>query len=102
MVAHLPSPIKRLLTLRNPNALPGPPLSKLHAVLTSTFRDARLKKAETGWLVLTVRALCWHHIKASNLLHVSDHAPSDVHIGHVESSFVNGASLRLCDYPKLH
>lgn len=54
MVRHLPSAVKHLLTLRNPNVLPGPPAGKLNAILSSTFRDAKVKKAETGWLVLTV------------------------------------------------
>ncbi|TFK43345.1 hypothetical protein BDQ12DRAFT_662025 [Crucibulum laeve] len=57
MVKHLPPSIKHLLTLRNPNVLPSPPLSKLNSVFTSTLRDAKLKKAETGWLVLTTCTL---------------------------------------------
>lgn len=55
MVKHLPPAVKHLLTLRNPNPLPSPPLSQLHAVFNRTLADARQKKAETGWLVLTVR-----------------------------------------------
>jgi hypothetical protein len=46
--------IKQLLTLRSPNALPSPPLTKLLGVFTDTFNDAKERKAETGWLVLTV------------------------------------------------
>ncbi|KAJ2924954.1 hypothetical protein H1R20_g12129, partial [Candolleomyces eurysporus] len=57
MVAHLPQSIKHLLTLRAPKALPSPPLSQLNRVLTNTFRDARSKNAETGWLVLTTCSL---------------------------------------------
>ncbi|KAF8974392.1 hypothetical protein BDZ97DRAFT_1935297 [Flammula alnicola] len=49
--------IKHLLTLRNPNVLPSPPLSQLNRVFTNTFRDARNKKAETGWLVATTCSL---------------------------------------------
>jgi hypothetical protein len=54
MVKHLPLVIKELLSIRNQNPLPGPPLGKLNELLTSAYRDARQKKAETGWLVLTV------------------------------------------------
>jgi len=57
MVKHLPPTIKQLLTLRNPNTLPAPPLPKLHAVLTSSYRSARERKAETAWLVLTACTL---------------------------------------------
>ncbi|KAJ7638661.1 hypothetical protein FB45DRAFT_903482 [Roridomyces roridus] len=57
VVKHLPSTIKHLLTLRNPGTLPAPPLPKLHAILTSSYRSAREKKAETAWLVLTACAL---------------------------------------------
>ncbi|KAF8639865.1 hypothetical protein AX17_001120 [Amanita inopinata Kibby_2008] len=57
MVAHLPPSIKRLLTLSNLNALPGPPHSKLHAVLNNTFLNARSNNAETGWLVLATCTL---------------------------------------------
>ena len=57
VVKHLPPAVKQLLTLRNPNLPPAPPVSKLSAVLRSTFDDARTKKAETGWLTLTVGTL---------------------------------------------
>ncbi|KAF9263581.1 hypothetical protein L218DRAFT_901823 [Marasmius fiardii PR-910] len=57
MVKHLPQPIKQLLTLRNPHPLSSPPLPHFHRVLTKTFLDARSKKAETGWLVLTASAV---------------------------------------------
>jgi hypothetical protein len=55
MVKHLPPAIKHLLSLRNPNSHPSPPLSKLHGILNSTLTDAKRRKAENGWLVLTVR-----------------------------------------------
>ncbi|KAG5636516.1 hypothetical protein H0H81_007775 [Sphagnurus paluster] len=48
MVKHLPPTIKHLLSLRNPNVLPGPPFTRLQGLLTRTLRDARLKNAETG------------------------------------------------------
>lgn len=54
MVKHLPPSIKHLLTLRNPHSFPSPPLVKLNELFTKTFRDAQLRKAETGWLVLAV------------------------------------------------
>lgn len=57
MVKHLPPAVKHLLTLRNPHAYPSPSLPKLNQVFTKTLRDAQLKKAETGWLVLTVSFL---------------------------------------------
>ncbi|KAF8165149.1 hypothetical protein B0H34DRAFT_225502 [Crassisporium funariophilum] len=49
--------LKHLLTLRNPNVLPSPPLAQLNKVFTNTFRDAKAKKAETGWLVATTCTL---------------------------------------------
>ncbi|KIL68129.1 hypothetical protein M378DRAFT_185176 [Amanita muscaria Koide BX008] len=57
MVAHLPPSVKHLLTLRNPNSLPSPPLAKLHGVLSRTLVDAKAKRAETGWLVLATCTL---------------------------------------------
>lgn len=54
MVAHLPPVVKQLLTLRNPNPFPGPPVAKLHDIFTRTFNDARQRKVEKGWLTLTV------------------------------------------------
>lgn len=56
MVARLTPALKHLLTLRSPNVLPSPPLGQLNALFTKTFRDAQARKAETGWLVLAVRA----------------------------------------------
>ena len=47
--------IKHLLTLRSPNVLPSPPLTQLNRVFAKTLQDAKIKKAETGWLVATVR-----------------------------------------------
>ncbi|KAJ6539172.1 hypothetical protein B0H19DRAFT_1177516 [Mycena capillaripes] len=57
MVKHLPPAIKHLLTLRNPATLPAPPLPKLHAALTSSYRSAKDRNAETAWLVLTACTL---------------------------------------------
>ncbi|XP_006460168.1 hypothetical protein AGABI2DRAFT_135421 [Agaricus bisporus var. bisporus H97] len=57
MVKHLPPAVKHLLSLRNPQSYPSPPLQKLNDAFTKTFRDAQLKKAETGWLVLTTCTL---------------------------------------------
>ena len=53
-MAKLPITVKQLLTLRNPHPLPAPPLSRLQNIFRSTFNDAQRKRAETGWLVLTV------------------------------------------------
>uniref|UniRef100_D8PK11 Dol-P-Man:Man(5)GlcNAc(2)-PP-Dol alpha-1,3-mannosyltransferase n=2 Tax=Schizophyllum commune (strain H4-8 / FGSC 9210) TaxID=578458 RepID=D8PK11_SCHCM len=57
VVKHLPPAVKQLLTLRNPQSLPSPPLSTLNNVLKRTFQDAKTKKAETGWLVLSTCSL---------------------------------------------
>jgi len=54
MIRHLPPPIKRLLTLRNPDAYPGPSVVRLNWLFQKMYADATLKGAETGWLVLTV------------------------------------------------
>ncbi|KAJ7742438.1 hypothetical protein DFH07DRAFT_40917 [Mycena maculata] len=57
MVKHLPPAVKHLLTLRNPATLPAPPVTKLHAILTSSYRSAKDRNAETAWLVLTACTL---------------------------------------------
>ncbi|KAJ7276244.1 hypothetical protein B0H12DRAFT_1084311 [Mycena haematopus] len=57
MQIKLPPAVKHLLTLRNPLPLPSPPVSKLHAVLTSSYRSAKDRNAETAWLVLTACTL---------------------------------------------
>lgn len=57
MVRHLPPTVKQLLTLRTPQPRSPPPYSKLHSVLVSTLQDAKLKKAERGWLTLAVSAV---------------------------------------------
>jgi len=49
--------IKQLLTLRSPNVLPSPPLTQLNRLFAKTFQDAKIKKAETGWLVATTCTL---------------------------------------------
>jgi len=57
MVAHLPPVVKQLLTLRNPNSFPGPPVAKLNDIFTRTFNDARQRKVEKGWLTLATCTL---------------------------------------------
>ncbi|KAF9246947.1 hypothetical protein BU15DRAFT_57891 [Melanogaster broomeanus] len=57
MVKHLPPVVKQLLTLRNPNAWPSPPLERLHRVFTSTLNEAKQRNAENGWLVLSTCTL---------------------------------------------
>lgn len=53
-VKHLPPAVKHLLTLRNPG-LPAPPsIGSLNSVFKTTFDDAKRKRAEKGWLTLTV------------------------------------------------
>lgn len=54
-MVHMPPSVKQLLRLRNPDSLPSLPLAKLHGILHRTLLDAKVKKAETGWLVLAVR-----------------------------------------------
>ncbi|KIM91020.1 hypothetical protein PILCRDRAFT_811534 [Piloderma croceum F 1598] len=65
MVKHLPPAIKHLLSLRNPNSHPSPPLLKLHGILNSTLTDAKRRKAENGWLVLTTCTLLTANIPSS-------------------------------------
>lgn len=92
MVLHLPPAIKHLLTLRNPNVLPGPPAAKLNAILSSTFRDARVKKAETGWLVLTVgRGGASGAIAEQNTILI------DLYAADGQSPFDHWATVQLCD-----
>ncbi|KAF8559003.1 hypothetical protein OG21DRAFT_1503459 [Imleria badia] len=57
MVKHLPPVVKQLLTLRNPEAWPNPPVERLHRVFTSTLNEARQRNAENGWLVLSTCTL---------------------------------------------
>jgi len=57
MVKHLGPVIKQLLTLRNPEAWPSPPVEQLHRVFTSTLNEARQRNAENGWLVLSTCTL---------------------------------------------
>ncbi|KAH7887914.1 hypothetical protein F5I97DRAFT_922286 [Phlebopus sp. FC_14] len=57
MVPHLPPVVKQLLTLRNPNAWPSPPLDRLHGVFASTLNEAKRRNAENGWLVLSTCTL---------------------------------------------
>ena len=56
-MVKLPPAIKQLLTLRNPHPFPNPSAQKLNSILSSTFSEARQRKAENGWLVLSVRII---------------------------------------------
>ncbi|KIK81875.1 hypothetical protein PAXRUDRAFT_832567 [Paxillus rubicundulus Ve08.2h10] len=56
-VKHLPPVVKQLLTLRNPDVWPSPPLERLHRVFTSTLNEAKERNAENGWLVLSTCTL---------------------------------------------
>ncbi|KAG6837937.1 hypothetical protein H0H93_008331 [Arthromyces matolae] len=57
MVKHLSPALKHLLSLRNPKVLPSPRAAILNSLFTRTLQDAKLRNAETGWLVLTTCTL---------------------------------------------
>ncbi|KAF8505533.1 hypothetical protein F5888DRAFT_1649837, partial [Russula emetica] len=57
MVRHIPPTIKKLLTLRSPDAFVGPPMFRLNCLFKKTYADACLKGAGTAWLVLTTCTL---------------------------------------------
>lgn len=59
-VKHLPPVVKQLLTLRNPGLPVAPAVGSLNSVLRTTFDDAKRKRAEKGWLTLTV---CAYHLR---------------------------------------
>ncbi|CCM01697.1 uncharacterized protein FIBRA_03761 [Fibroporia radiculosa] len=65
MVAHLPPVVKQLVSLRNPHSFPGPPVSKLNSILSSTFKDAQTKKVEKGWLTLATCTLLTANVPSS-------------------------------------
>jgi len=65
MVRHIPPTIKQLLTLRNPDAFVGPSISWLDHLFDSTYTNARMKGAGTGWLVLTTCTLLTANIPSS-------------------------------------
>ncbi|KAI0092787.1 hypothetical protein BDY19DRAFT_883335 [Irpex rosettiformis] len=65
VVKHLPPAVKQLLTLRSPGLPSAPPVSKLSAVLTSTFNDAQRKNVEKGWLTLTTCTLLTANLPSS-------------------------------------
>ncbi|KAA1466130.1 hypothetical protein DENSPDRAFT_830877 [Dentipellis sp. KUC8613] len=96
MVKHLPPAVKQLLTLRNPSPLPGPPVSKLYGVLGSTFADAKRRKAETGWLVLSTCTLLTAN-RPSTVGHLYQFAtradPSDVTTRRSQPEALNKAAL---------
>jgi len=62
MVKHIPSTIKQLLSLRNPDAFVVPSASRLDYLFDQTHTDARMKGAGIGWLVLTVHDYAHPHI----------------------------------------
>lgn len=57
MAKHLPQAVKHLLTLRNPEVWPSPPLGRLHGVFNRTLKEAKERNAENGWLVLSTCTL---------------------------------------------
>lgn len=93
-VKHLPPVIKQLLTLRSPQ-LPSPPLpSKLSAILSSTFKDAQRRKAENGWLTLTVRM----HISArEDTAECNALRAADMHASDNKCPLFGRLSVQVCD-----
>ena len=79
--------IKHLLTLRSPNVLPSPPLTQLNRVFAKTLRDAKIKKAETGWLVATVRRSIQSPVRLSFFLTREIDLLIDLHFVDSQSSF---------------
>lgn len=57
VVKHLPPAVKQLMALRNPQLPPAPSVTRLSAVLQSTFKDAQHRRAENGWLTLATCTL---------------------------------------------
>ncbi|EAU84256.2 hypothetical protein CC1G_01252 [Coprinopsis cinerea okayama7 len=82
--------LKQLLALRGPQPLPSPPLPQLNAIFSKTLRDAQHRRAETGWLVLTICSL------------LTVNRPSAV--GHLyrfvtRDSLLEGSAARTIDVP---
>lgn len=53
-MSKLPVALKQLLAQRGPNSLPSPGLARLGPVLGSTLKEAKVHKAENGWLCVAV------------------------------------------------
>lgn len=49
--------LKTLLSRRGPNAIASPPLSRILPVLRQTYKDAKEKHADDGWLAVAVSLL---------------------------------------------
>ncbi|CAL1702234.1 unnamed protein product [Somion occarium] len=80
MSVKLSPAIKHLLTVRNPNAPPAPPIAKLFSVLKSTHSDARQKQAVNGWLTLATCSLLTANMPSSvgHLYQVATRTDPDV------------------------
>lgn len=50
----LPAALKHLLKQRSPNAFPSPGLAKLSGILGTTLAEAQIRRAERGWICVTV------------------------------------------------
>lgn len=89
MVKHLPPAVKQLLTLRNPEAWPSPPVERLHRVFTSTLNEARQRNAENGWLVLSAST------RSLSLIEQRPIEPemTDMHTPYRQQTFVCGTPL---------
>ena len=100
MVKHLPPAIKHLLSLRNPNSHSSPSLHKLHGILNSTLTDAKRRKAENGWLVLTV---CENtHISQIDKINWHLGNFTDMHFAYSEYTIVCWTFVSLCYWASQH
>jgi hypothetical protein len=92
MIRRLPPPVKQLLSLQNPDAYLGPPVTRLNLLFQKTHADATLKGAETGWLVLTVRIT-----NAISMPAMSTQTDLDLHIVDCKCPDIYRASVSICD-----
>ncbi|KAF9779484.1 hypothetical protein BJ322DRAFT_355345 [Thelephora terrestris] len=95
-MTKLPSTIKQLLKLRNPNPPLQPPIPNLNGVLSSTLIDAKRKNAQTAWLVLATCTLLTANLPTS-VGHLYSFAtrkdPADVSTRYGLERAVNTAAL---------
>ncbi|KAI9510413.1 hypothetical protein F5148DRAFT_1335873 [Russula earlei] len=98
MVRHIPPTIKHLLTLRNPDAFAGPPISRLNGFFNKASADASLRGAPKAWLVLTTCTLLTTNIPSSvgHLYRFVTRRGSgrDVHIAVDKAALMREAALK--------
>ncbi|KAH9978031.1 hypothetical protein BGW80DRAFT_789434 [Lactifluus volemus] len=96
MVRHLPSTIKQLLALRNLDAYAGPSFHRLSCLLEKTYADACLKRAETGWLVLTTCTLLTANVPSSvgHLYHFVTRSEQNVRSSMCKAALMREAALK--------